>query len=188
MSRRRRSSSPKAEFHEIIEGKLWLGPGKIATKNPQALENLGITHIVNACELKCEYPDKFKYKHIKDLQDNYESTIAEYIPEVHKFIDKALSEEGKVYCHCREGKSRSASLVISYLMKKYNMTFDEALAYLKAKRPIVKPNVGFEIDLRNYEREIKKYSPKRRSGSHSPQRRSSRRRKSPRRSRSPKRK
>lgn len=148
-------------FHEIIPNKLYLGPGRVATQNPQALEDLGITHIVNACQLKCEYPEKFYYKHLKKLEDNYDATIAEYIPEVHAFIDKALSENGKVYCHCREGKSRSASLVISYLMKTKDLTYDQALAYLKKKRPIVQPNVGFEMDLRKYEEKLHPRSPSR---------------------------
>lgn len=50
---------------------------------------------------------------------------------------------GNVLVHCFAGISRSSSGIIAYLMNKYGQTFTEALAYCKAKRPIVDPNPGF---------------------------------------------
>ena len=45
--------------------------------------------------------------------------------------------------HCAYGVSRSPSIVIAYLMKKYKIDFDEAEHFVKRKRPEIRPNEGF---------------------------------------------
>lgn len=47
--------------------------------------------------------------------------------------------------------SRSASIVIAYMMKKTNNTFDQVYTHVKGRRPIVEPNDGFKNCLRQYE-------------------------------------
>ena len=49
------------------------------------------------------------------------------------------------------GVSRSASIVISFLMKKLNIKFEEAFLFLKVKRPHIQPNEGFVSELKAYE-------------------------------------
>jgi len=43
----------------------------------------------------------------------------------------------------KAGMSRSASIVISYMIWKYKMDLEEAFAYVKSKRKIVSPNSNF---------------------------------------------
>lgn len=57
----------------------------------------------------------------------------------------------KIIVFCRAGHSRSPTIVIAYLMKYENMTFDEAYKYVKNKRNIM-PNNGFIEQLHNYEK------------------------------------
>lgn len=45
------------------------------------------------------------------------------------------NESDIIYIHCYAGVSRSASLVISYLMKKEQKTFVEAFYEVKLLRP-----------------------------------------------------
>ena len=54
-----------------------------------------------------------------------------------------------MYVHCFMGSSRSATLVVCYLMRKHNMTFDDAYALLKGKRKIVNLNVVFAKELKD---------------------------------------
>ena len=49
------------------------------------------------------------------------------------------------------GASRSAAIVIAFLMKEYNWKFMKAYDFLKIKRKVVSPNTGFALQLRNYE-------------------------------------
>ena len=56
--------------------------------------------------------------------------------------------------HCVVGSSRSASIVIAFLMKKINLDFNQALEYVQSIRNIVNPNHGFVKQLRKYELEL----------------------------------
>ena len=48
-----------------------------------------------------------------------------------------------VLVHCGAGVSRSASLCIAYLMRKYNWPASKAKAHCVQRRSIVMPNDGF---------------------------------------------
>ncbi|MEQ2214768.1 hypothetical protein XENOCAPTIV_019411, partial [Xenoophorus captivus] len=55
-----------------------------------------------------------------------------------------------VLVHCKMGVSRSASTVIAYAMKQQRWSLEEALAYVRDRRSIVKPNDGFLKQLQTY--------------------------------------
>jgi len=48
-----------------------------------------------------------------------------------------------VLVHCHMGVSRSATVVIAYLMKYFHMTHREAYNFVKKKRSVINPNEGF---------------------------------------------
>jgi dual specificity phosphatase 12 len=50
------------------------------------------------------------------------------------------------------GKSRSATCVIAYLIKKYNISPQQALEQVRQSRPLVEPNDGFMQQLEMYYR------------------------------------
>jgi len=54
----------------------------------------------------------------------------------------------RVLVHCYAGISRSVTAVVWYLVRYEGLTWDEALETIKARRPMVYPNVAFEIPLR----------------------------------------
>jgi protein-tyrosine phosphatase len=68
----------------------------------------------------------------------------------HDFIT-AGRRSANVLVHCIVGASRSPTVVIAYLMNKWGMTLEDALAHLIAVRPIINPNVGFIQQLLEYE-------------------------------------
>ncbi len=62
-------------------------------------------------------------------------------------------EDGyNILVHCARGKSRSASMVIGYLIWKEKISFEEAYYRVKKKRPIIAINHGFEKQLKAFEK------------------------------------
>jgi protein-tyrosine phosphatase len=52
-----------------------------------------------------------------------------------------------IFVHCRMGISRSATLVIYYLMRYHNMSLFEATKFVRERRPCICPNVAFSYEL-----------------------------------------
>ncbi|KAJ9472560.1 Dual specificity protein phosphatase 1 [Diplonema papillatum] len=57
-----------------------------------------------------------------------------------------------VLVHCSTGASRSTSTVLSWLVTRGILDFDDAYAQLKCKRPLTRPNASFMQQLRELER------------------------------------
>lgn len=60
--------------------------------------------------------------------------------------------KGCVLVHCHAGVSRSATVVIAYLMQEKDLTFDQAFSFASKKRPVIFPNMGFQRQLQEWER------------------------------------
>ena len=69
----------------------------------------------------------------------------------YNFIDTCLGLKQNVLVHCMAGISRSVSLVVYYLMKKYHLSYKEAHSFVKSKRSIANPNESFQLQLKRYE-------------------------------------
>ena len=61
---------------------------------------------------------------------------------VHELYEYQLLFTGKVLVHCHQGRSRSAAVVLAYLMLKHEMTLLDAIKTLRERRWIW-PNDGF---------------------------------------------
>ena len=85
-----------------------------------------------------------------NIQDDSTQNINSCFEEASNFIKEGI-ENGGCLVHCAFGISRSASLVIAYLMRDKNWKFDETFKYVLEKRKIIAPNCGFQDELRQYE-------------------------------------
>jgi predicted protein tyrosine phosphatase len=68
---------------------------------------------------------------------------------IFQFIDKHRSKNKGVLVHCQAGISRSAAVVIGYLMNVRKIPFEDAFKYTRRRRPQIKPNKGFQAMLKN---------------------------------------
>ncbi|XP_044749193.1 serine/threonine/tyrosine-interacting protein-like [Coccinella septempunctata] len=146
----------RRNMQEIVPG-LFLGPYSSALKQYQSnLLEQGITHIVcvrDSSEAHFIYPqmtDNYTYLTL-DIVDSEFEGILKHIPVVTKFINTARNRHGKVLVHGNTGISRSAALVLGYVMKTYNYSYTQALRLVKQKRGCVNPNPGFASQLNEYE-------------------------------------
>lgn len=84
----------------------------------------------------------FKYKVIK-AYDNSTQSLLRHFPAAIAFMKDAIKRGGGVLVHCYAGVSRSATVVIAYLMQEYELSFEEAFSKASKARPIIFPNIGF---------------------------------------------
>ena len=94
------------------------------------------------------------------LNDLPSENITKYFDISYNFIDKHISKGNNVLVHCWAGVSRSATLILNYLMRKYyeedgrnqcsRCVFNYFLHYCQSKRPIINPNQGFIYNLVSY--------------------------------------
>ena len=119
------------------------------------LKKNNIKMIINVTqEISQYYPDYFTYYQY-ELYDNNHDNIKEYLGDAYKNIKNFQeNKDGNILVHCFMGASRSASVVLYYLTKEKinketgkHFTLNEALIFLKNKRPIVNPTNKLLEDL-----------------------------------------
>uniref|UniRef100_A0A7N9D4J8 Dual specificity protein phosphatase 13B n=1 Tax=Macaca fascicularis TaxID=9541 RepID=A0A7N9D4J8_MACFA len=128
---------------------LFLGDA-YAARDKSKLTQLGITHVVNAAAGKFQVDTGAKFYRGMSLEyygieadDNPFFDLSVYFLPVARYIRAALSiPQGRVLVHCAMGISRSATLVLAFLMIYENMTLVEAIQTVQAHRNIC-PNSGF---------------------------------------------
>ncbi len=72
-------------------------------------------------EIKPQFPKRFTYK-IVMIGDKRSADLKEHFMDCFKFIDEFLDQGLNVLVHCMAGASRSATVVIAYLMWKKNLS------------------------------------------------------------------
>lgn len=84
-------------------------------------------------------------------KDQFDYDISQHFEESFEFIERNLMAHRNTLVHCHAGVSRSATVATAYLMKKNSWTVDQALSYIRTRRPRAKPNDSFMNQLRLYE-------------------------------------
>lgn len=126
---------------------LYIGNSKCIS-DKQWLRDTSITHIINCTfEIPDYFPNDFHYLKL-GLNDNNEDIFGILEPS-YNYIDKVIKRGGNVIVHCHMGISRSASVVIYYLMRKHGLSFDKARNFLRSKRSIINPNEYYTRQLRD---------------------------------------
>jgi protein-tyrosine phosphatase len=81
---------------------------------------------------------------IEDIWNSYPpqtSNFEECVEFIHKTVSKENLNENEpketCYVHCMRGRSRSSSVIISYMMKKKEMSLKDAYLLVKQKRPFI---------------------------------------------------
>ena len=136
-----------AEPSHIIDN-IYLGSA-YNVSSVDTLNKYGIERILNVTkEIPCMFPEQFTYKSIL-VKDTRDSFLESHLEDAYQFI--VNSPDKQVIVHCYMGSSRSATIVLYYLMKKYNKTYEEALEFVRNKRSCVNLNKNFASELQKLE-------------------------------------
>ncbi|XP_069835369.1 dual specificity protein phosphatase 13A-like [Dendropsophus ebraccatus] len=143
---------------EIIPN-LYLGDVVIAS-DKKKLKKMGITHILNAAHASWEctgdgidYGPDVQYYGIT-AEDCPEFNMSIYFRRGAQFIHQALNTPNrKILVHCVLGKSRSATLVLAYLMIYQGFSLADAIRHVSERRCIA-PNRGFLQQLQQLEMDL----------------------------------
>ena len=133
--------------YSLIEEGLYVGG---YSKNPpsgtQAVLNLSQSPALYKCDIYEWDP----------IPDSAPAPSIDWIRKRVEFVDTQRRASRTIYVHCAAGISRSAMVVIAYEMQKNHWTRDEALKFVRSKRPNTRPNEAFMKLLLEWESVVKK--------------------------------
>ncbi|MGH7171903.1 MAG: dual specificity protein phosphatase family protein [Gemmataceae bacterium] len=110
----------------------------------------GTQAVLNLCEKEDPYHCEF---HLwEPIADSEPAPSLDWLRRMVDLVDAKQRAGVTTYVHCRNGVSRSGMLVVAYEMRKNHWTRDEALAFVRSKRPITRPNPAFLRLLLEWER------------------------------------
>ncbi|XP_028279095.1 dual specificity protein phosphatase 13-like [Parambassis ranga] len=141
------SAPPSCRHGDEVWPNLYLGD-MFMSHDKFGLYQLGITHVLNAAhgKLCCKGSDDFYGTTVKyygvPANDLPTFDLSPFFYQAAEFIHQALTTGGKVFVHCAVGVSRSAALVLAYLMIHHHLSLLSSIRCVQQKRWIF-PNRGF---------------------------------------------
>ena len=126
---------------------LYLGGAAVASE--AHCTKAGITQVIN-CTM--DVPEVKDVKNVRiSVDDTPSANLEPYFDKVADLINEEVQNRGKTLVHCVAGVSRSASFCIGYMIKYHHLSLKEAYNFVKEKRTVIRPNIGFFRQLIDYE-------------------------------------
>jgi len=139
----------------IVFSNILLGSFRVAS-NAKLLEKHGVVAVVNCTDKEKGYHSNESLVHLQvNVLDDGNHDIARYFEESSNFI-KQHSQKGIVLVHCREGASRSPTIVLAHLVHAHSKSLSEALDILHNNygEEFLSINDGFKRQLMEWEKKI----------------------------------
>jgi atypical dual specificity phosphatase len=147
-------SDRPTNFSWIEQGRL-AGSGLPVHKEEfKWLVDKGIKSIVTVREvpLPSKWFDGSDIDYLHLMVEDYGAPSMEVIDETVDYIDKKISSGKPVLVHCAAGKGRTGAVLAAYLMKKENLTADQAIEKIRLMRPGSVQSLTQETALSMYEK------------------------------------
>lgn len=137
---------------ELIHGRLYLGDWSHA-EDYESLDQLNIQSVITIHNRPTDIRYGGRRRHLPIEQEDTDThAIRDHFPEAFAFIKEASLRGHACLIHCGAGISRSATLAVAYLMHHFKWDLAKTLAYVSARRSVVRPNEGFLKALKAFER------------------------------------
>ncbi|KAJ3694642.1 hypothetical protein LUZ60_000019 [Juncus effusus] len=132
---------------EIFKDFLYLGSYDNASRS-ELLKTVGISHILNTVP-SCQnlYKNSFTYYCLKD------NTSLQFDDAI-QFLEQCEKDKARVLVHCMSGKSRSAAVVIAYLMKSRGWRLAQSFQWVKERRPQISLSSSVQDELLEFEQKL----------------------------------
>ncbi|KAG0292331.1 Dual specificity protein phosphatase 1 [Dissophora globulifera] len=171
------TASPYTKEPVCVLPHLYLGAEHNAT-DINSLSRLGITAVLNvAVEIATAFQQqqpsspsrpngdrivrttRDRSIHYKNLSwTHHQRNLQSEFPMAFAFIEETKNMGGKVLVHCQLGVSRSASLVIAYVMKTLQMNLTDAYEFVKTRSSVISPNMSLMYQLAEFGKSLTKPS------------------------------
>jgi protein-tyrosine phosphatase len=146
-------------------GGLYLGGFK-GVVNKKFLASAGITHVVNTAKglemfgpsytnaLQNAKDAGIDFLEMNWMDDMEQKLSSDDIRKAILYIEQARIQGGSVFVHCAQGKSRSSTVVVSYLKAREPATpLLEHIERMQQRRAMASPNRNFMEQLKAHEKE-----------------------------------
>jgi protein-tyrosine phosphatase len=146
------SSTPSTIIPRLLLG------NEAASKDSSRLASERVTHILNATSTlpnHFENTGMIQYLRIP-VEDSLAADLGSHLDKAVDWMAAVLSDPfapGAVLVHCQQGISRSATLVIAFLMRERGMPLASAVRFVHQRRWI-RPNEAFIKQLGVYEQQL----------------------------------
>ncbi|XP_062854760.1 dual specificity protein phosphatase 2 [Trichomycterus rosablanca] len=132
---------------------LFLGSAHHSSQR-ELLAHCGITAVLNVSSC-CPnlFEHELSYMNLR-VEDNMAADIRVLFPQAIHFIDSVKKSGGRVLVHCQAGISRSATICVAYLIHSLRVRLDEAFEFVKRRRQVISPNLGFMGQLQQFEVDV----------------------------------
>jgi hypothetical protein len=112
----------------------------------------GVQAVLNLSEFEDRYTAPV-YVH-RPIRDAPPAPSLDWLRRQVDFIAAQRQAGRPTFVHCLNGVSRSGLVVTAYLMRSHSWTRDEALAFVRSRRPSVRPHPAFMSLLGEWERSL----------------------------------
>jgi len=141
--------------HEVLPG-VWLGSHeslKVENFFSRRISILSDHDLFNLSQTGISVYEGENHKLIKAYDGTLAWPILEpELSEIFQWIDEAIEKNGKerLLIHCWAGLSRSASVIVAYLINRFNLSFYDAQKYVATHR-YIDINIALKMQLQIYE-------------------------------------
>ncbi|XP_072977789.1 protein-tyrosine-phosphatase IBR5 [Typha angustifolia] len=132
---------------EILKDFLYLGSYDNASRS-ELLKTMGISHILNtvpACQNL--YKNSFTYHCLQD------DKVLQFDDAI-QFLEQCEKDKARVLVHCMSGKSRSAAIVVAFLMKSKGWHLAQSFQWVKEHRPQIELSSAVQQQLLEFEQHM----------------------------------
>jgi protein-tyrosine phosphatase len=140
-----------------IYPRIWLG-NRRAAMDDDFLQTHNIETVIN-CSKELPFHPYPRNRYRLPVTDNLLPTeiqhMGDWAWETMQYMLREYNLGRTILVHCRAGMQRSASVCAMFLMLHDGMTFDQAFAHLRQRRPIVfRPMINFKSAILRFEAEL----------------------------------